>query len=106
MTKKLLAAFAIGVIAGLIDITPGIIRGVDVHVTLAGFFFWVVLGPTIALVSLPTSDWLKGLLVASMLAIPGTILMSMIAPETVIPMIIVTVCLGSLVGFLTGKYAR
>jgi hypothetical protein len=32
--------------------------------------------------------------------------MSAIDPGTVIPMIMVTICLGSLVGFLTGKYAR
>ena len=106
MKQKLLVAFFVGVIAGLIDITPGLIRGVDVHITLAGFFFWVGLGPAIAFISLPIKDWLKGLIVASILAIPGIILMAMIEPNTVIPMIVVTVLLGSLVGFLTGRFAR
>ena len=106
MRQKLLASFAIGFIAGLIDITPGLIQGVDVHITLTGLSFWVVMGPTIALISLPMKDWLKGLVVASLLAIPGTILMSAIDPETVIPMIAVTIVLGSLVGILTGRYTR
>lgn len=106
MRQKLLASLVIGVIAGLIDITPGMIRGVDFHITLAGFFFWVLNGPVIAFISLPTMDWIKGLVVASFLAVPGMILISMIAPESVVPMLIITVFLGSLVGYLTGIYAR
>lgn len=106
MRQKILASFTIGFIAGLIDIAPGLIRGVDLHITLTGFSFWVVMGPTIAFISLPMKDWLKGLVVASLLAIPGTILMSAIDPDTVIPMIVLTIALGSMVGFLTGRYAR
>ena len=64
------------------------------------------MGPTIAFISLPMRDWLKGLVVASLLAIPGTILMSAIDADAVIPMIVLTFALGSMVGFLTGKYAR
>ncbi len=106
MRQKILASFIIGFIAGLIDITPGIIRGVDIHITLAGFSFWAMMGPTIAFVTLPLSGWLKGLVVASLLAIPGVILMSSIDRDTVIPMITVTIVLGSIVGLLTERYAR
>lgn len=106
MRQKILASFAIGVLAGLIDITPGVIRGVDLHITFTGFTFWLMMGPTIAFVSLPIKDWLKGLVVASLLSVPGTILISAIAPESVIPMIVLAIALGSMVGFLTGKYAR
>lgn len=101
-----MASVTIGFVAGLIDVTPGLIQGVNLHITLTGFSFWVVMGPTIAFISLPMKDWLKGLVVASLLAIPGTILMSAIDPDTVIPMIVLTIALGSMVGFLTGRYAR
>ncbi|MCW8930505.1 MAG: hypothetical protein OQL19_09735 [Gammaproteobacteria bacterium] len=106
MRQKILVSFIIGFIAGLIDIMPGLIQGVDLYITLTGLSFWVVMGPTIAFISLPMKDWLKGLVVALLLAIPGMILMSAIDPETVIPMIVVTIVLGSMVGFLTGRYAR
>jgi hypothetical protein len=99
-------SFAIGIAAGLIDITPGVIQGVDFCITLTGFLFWVVMGPTIAFVSLPLKGWVKGLVVASLLAIPSTILMSVVDPTTVVPMVLVTIGLGSLVGFLTDKYAK
>jgi len=73
MRQKIFTSFTIGLIAGLIDITPGLIQGVDLHITLTGLSFWVVMGPTIAFISLPMKDWLKGLVVASLLAIPGMI---------------------------------
>ena len=106
MRRKILASFIIGMIAGLIDIAPGVIRGVDLHITLAGFTFWMMMGPAIAFVSLPVKDWLKGLIVASLLSSPGTILISVIAPDSAFPMIVLTIVLGSMVGFLTGKYAK
>ena len=106
MKQRILASLAIGFVAGLIDITPGIIRGVDLHITLTGFTFWLVMGPTIAFISLPMKDWVKGLVVASLLAIPGTILISAIEPDSVIPMVVLTIVLGSTVGFLTGRYAN
>lgn len=106
MKRKLLASLAIGCVAGLIDISPGIIRGVDLHITITGLTFWLVMGPTIAFISLPMKDWVKGLVVASLLAIPGTILISAIEPASVIPMVTLTIVLGSMVGFLTGRYAR
>ena len=106
MRQKILASLAIGFVAALIDITPGVIRGVDLHITLTGFSFWLLMGPTIAFISLPMKDWVKGLVVASLLSVPGTILMSAIDPDTVIPMIALTIVLGSMVGFLTGRYAK
>jgi len=106
MTKKIIISLLIGVCAGLIDITPGIIQGVDLYTTFAGFTFWVIMGFVIAHVSLPMKDWLKGLVIASISSIPGTILMSASNPQIIIPMIILSVFLGSFVGFLTGKYAK
>ncbi len=105
MIKKIIISLIIGALAGIIDVIPGIIKKVDWHITLAGFTFWLTLGFVIAHVSLPLDNWLKGLLIASILAIPAIILMSATNPKTVVPMIILSIVLGSLVGFLTGKYA-
>ena len=106
MKKKLLVSLLIGVLAAIIDITPGVMRGIDITITFTGFTFWVLMGPTIAFVSLPMKDWLKGLVVASLLSIPGTILMSLVDPSTRLPMFLLALALGSLVGFLTGRYAN
>ena len=106
MTRKLAGALIIGIGAGVIDILPGVLNGVDIRVTVAGFSFWVTNALVIAFVSLPLKNWQKGLLISSLLAIPGVVLLSLVHPDSVIPMIVLTVFLGALVGHLTGKYAR
>ncbi len=95
----------IGALAGVFDIIPGIIHGVDIRVTLAGFTFWVGVGLIVAYVSLPIRDWLKGLLVAIVLSIPGLILISVVDAGSVVPMLAITVILGPAVGYLTGRFA-
>lgn len=106
MTTKLSASLMIGFGAGVIDILPGILNGVDIRVTVAGFSFWVTTALVVAYVSLPFKCWQKGILISSLLAIPGAVLLSLVHPDSVIPMIVLTVFLGALVGHLTGIYAR
>ena len=106
MKHKLLVSLLIGVLAAIIDITPGVIRGIDLRITLTGFSFWVLMGPTIAFIVLPMKDWLKGLVVASLLSIPGTIIMSLVEPSTVLPMFLLAIALGAMIGYLTGRYAK
>ena len=106
MTSKLSASLMIGFGAGVIDILPGVLNGVDIRVTVAGFSFWVTTALVVAYVSLPLKHWQKGLLISSLLAIPGVVLLSLVHPDSVIAMIVLTVFLGALVGHLTGKYAR
>lgn len=104
--KKIMVSLVIGTCAGIIDIVPGIIQGVDLHITFAGFTFWVIMGFVVAHISLPISDWIKGLIIAFLLSIPGTILMSASNPKIIIPMFILSIVLGSFVGYFTGKYAN
>ncbi|MCG7945107.1 MAG: hypothetical protein N0C84_02040 [Candidatus Thiodiazotropha taylori] len=106
MVSKLGVSILIGIGAGIIDITPGVMSGVDIRVTVAGFSFWVTTALVIAYISLPMQHWQKGLIIALLLAIPGVVLLSLVHPDSVIPMIVLTVILGALVGFLTGKYAN
>ena len=105
LKKKTVVSFLIGALAGLIDIIPGVIEGVDFRITMAGYTFWMVIGFIVAHVSLPMKDWLKGLVIAVLLSIPGIMLISVVDPRSVLPMIIITVLLGPIVGHLTGKYA-
>ncbi len=106
MTNKITASLIIGICAGVIDILPGVIQGIDFRITIAGFSFWVTNSIVIAYIFLPVKDWQKGILISSLLAIPGVALLSVVHPGSVIPMIILTFFLGAFVGHLNGKYAR
>ena len=105
LNNKTLISLLIGALAGVIDILPGVIQGVDYRITMAGFTYWVGVGFMVAHVSLPIKDWLKGLVVAMILSIPGAILISVVDARSVLPMLIITVLLGPAVGYLTGRYS-
>lgn len=64
------------------------------------------MGFVIAHISLPIKDWLKGLIVALISAIPIMILVFANDPKSIIPIFVMSIILGSLVGFLSGKYAK
>ena len=104
--RKLLIALSIGILAGMVDVLPGVIQGVNSRITLAGFTFWVGVAFVVAYVSLPLKAWLKGLVVAMVLSIPGVMLISIVDARSVVPMLIITAILGPVIGYLTGRLCR
>ena len=103
LKNKTLLGLMVGTLAGAIDIIPGVIKGVDIRVTLAGFTFWLSVGLVVAHVTLPMKDGLKGLIVALVLSTPGMILLSLVDADSVLPMLIITILLGPAVGYVTGR---
>lgn len=104
--KKITASLIIGVIAGVIDVIPMIIQGLDWYSNISAFVFWIIMGFVISYISIPLKSWKKGLLVAGLSALPIMIIVAASDPVSIIPIAIMTVVLGSLVGFLTEKYAQ
>lgn len=104
--RRLLLSLAIGAIAGIVDVVPMILQGLDWYSNVSAFVFWVVMGFVIAHVSLPIKNWLKGMIIALISAVPIMILVFADDPKSIIPMLVMSIGLGSLVGFFTGKYAR
>lgn len=103
--KKLLVSITIGIFAGIIDVIPMIIQGLDWYSNISAFVFWVVMGIIISHSVLPIKNWIKGLTIGLISAVPVMILVFSDDPKSVIPMFIMSIILGSLVGFFTGKYA-
>ncbi|MDD5750448.1 MAG: hypothetical protein PHU56_02250 [Candidatus Pacebacteria bacterium] len=104
--RKFLISVFIGILAGVVDVIPMIIQGLDWYSNISAFIFWIVTGVVIAYISLPIKAWLKGLMVAVISALPIMILVFAADAKSVIPMIIMSAVLGSLVGLTTSRYAR
>lgn len=104
---KLIVSIGIGMVAGILDVVPMIIGGVDWYSNISAFVFWVVMGVVISYSSLPVREWAKGMIIGLLSAVPVMILVVAEEPKSVIPMFFMSVILGGLVGFFTtGKYAR
>jgi hypothetical protein len=103
--SKLLITFAIGLVAGLIDILPMMLRGVD-RVQLASVFVhWFVATIFISYVVMPIPPIAKGALIGLLSALPALITYSASAPTRVLPVAAIAVVLGGAIGYLTNRFA-
>jgi len=97
---------ALGVIAGIIDITPMMIQKLPIHAILSAFSMWVVLGFLVNTSTLKINGVLKGLLLSFLVLLPTAILIGQGEPVSLIPISIMTVILGALLGFASGKIVK
>jgi len=104
--KKLLVSIGIGVIAGIIDVVPMIIMQLNIYACLSAFTQWVILGIIINYIDLGIKAWLKGLIVAILCSIPILIIVSEKEAVSIIPILIFSAVLGTLVGFFGKKYSE
>ena len=102
--KKVIISLAIGVIAGIIDVVPMLLQGLDAVYSLSAFVQWVVVGFVINHMECGLRGWKKGLVVAELLALPILVLLSKADASALAPIVAMSAILGSLVGFVAEKY--
>ena len=101
---KILIGLAVGVIAGVIDVIPMIMQHLTWDANLSAFAHWIIIGFVIATSTLPLKGALKGLLIALALFIPVGILVGWKEPFSLIPMLVMSVILGSVAGYVIEKF--
>jgi hypothetical protein len=104
--RKFIVSVGLGVSAGVVDLVPMIIQNLEVKACISAFAQWVVLGIFINYIDLGVRSWIKGLLIAEMAVIPILILVSSEGYTTIIPILLMTALLGSLVGYFGSKLSH
>ncbi len=104
--ENILLTLVIGVIAGIIDIVPMIIQKADKDSIISAFVQWMVVTFVIMNIDLGVVNWLKGLIVAVLMAAPIIILIAKKEPKSVIPILVMSMVLGSIVGFAGDKLVK
>ena len=100
--NDILIALVIGIIAGIIDVTPMIIQKMEKSANLSAFSHWVVLGLIIPFVSWDIAPWLKGLIIAELSAIPVLFMVAANDKKAILPITIMSAILGVAVA-IAGK---
>ena len=103
MKRKILLGLLSGVAAGVLDIIPMIVQKLPIHSILSAFSMWVILGFIINTSMLKMKGVLKGLLLSLLVLLPAAILIGYEEPISLIPISIMTVVLGALLGFVSEK---
>lgn len=99
--NELLLTSLVGVIIGLIDIAPMIKMKLDKYAILSAFTFYFFMPFIIYnLDFLNNLWWLKGGLITFILSIPTTILISKADKKGCIPVVIMSIVLGTIIGII------
>lgn len=103
--RKIVICLIIGAIAGIIDIIPMIVRGIDLYSCASSFIHWMVAGLIIPYVSWKIKPWLKGLIIAILTALPLILLVAKDSNnEAIASIIIFSVILGIFIGIAGDKF--
>lgn len=97
--NKIKIGIILGLIAGIIDITPMILMKLTWDANLSAFSMWVVIGFLIATSNLKINSILKGLLLSFSVLLPLAILIGAQNVMDLIPVVIMTLILGSFLGY-------
>jgi hypothetical protein len=106
MNNKIIVGVVIGVIAGILDVIPMLIQKLTWDANLSAFFLWVVVGFIIATSNLTLPAIIKGIVIRYICLLPSIFIIGWNNPLNLIPIFIMTLILGGLVGFAFQKLAK
>lgn len=104
--KKIQLGILLGAIAGIIDMLPMILQGLTWDANFSAFALWVVSGFLIATSDIKTRGYLKGLMISLLVLLPPAILIGWKEPVSLIPIGVMTLFLGSALGYLIERYGK
>jgi len=93
----------LGILAGIIDVIPMIIKKLTWDANLSAFAMWIVVGFFIAAINLNIHPILEGIIIAFLTLLPCAILIGWKEPKSLIPIIAMTIILGAILGFTITK---
>jgi len=106
MKNKILLGVVLGAIAGVIDLVPMLLQKLTWDANLSAFFLWVVSGFMLATSELKLPPVLKGIVIPFLCLLPSAFIISWKEPFSLVPISIMTLILGALLGFVHNKLAK
>jgi len=104
--KKIKLGIVFGTLAGIVDVIPMVIQKLTWEANLSAFFFWIISGFFIASTSLKIKGVVKGLIISFLVLLPSAILIGWKEPISLIPIFIMTLILGSALGYCVDRYGK
>ena len=106
MKNKILIGAVPGAIAGICDVIPMLLQKLTWDANLSAFFLWVVSGFMLSTSDLKLPPVLKGIVIPFICLLPSTFIIGWKEPISLIPIGVMTLILGALLGFAYNKMAK
>ena len=101
--SKLIKFLITGVVIGIVDVIPMLIMKLTWDANISAFTMWVVISYLLYSNNQRCNQLIKSIVVAFLVLSPNAILIGWNNPVNLIPVIIMTLLLSILMGFITGK---
>jgi hypothetical protein len=96
----------LGVVMGILDVIPMLMQGLTWDANLSAFLLWVVSGFMLATSNLKLKPIWKGIVIAFLCLLPSVFIIGWNDPLSLVPIGVMTLILGALLGFSYGKLAK
>jgi len=96
----------LGIAAGTLDVIPMLLQRLTWDACLSAFFLWVVSGFVLATSNLRINPILKGIAIPFICLLPSAFIIGWNNPFSLLPIGVMTLILGGLLGFIYNKIAR
>jgi len=106
MKNNIIVGMLLGAVAGALDMIPMLLQGLTWDANLSAFFLWVVSGFMLATSSLKLAPVLKGIMIPFICLLPSAFIIGWKEPFSLIPIGIMTLILGALLGFMYSKVVK
>ena len=103
MKNNLVIGLIFGAIAGILDVIPMVLQGLSWDANLSAFFLWIVSGFMLATSNLILHPVLKGIVIPFICLLPSIFIIGWNSPLVLIPIFIMTLILGALLGLVYGR---
>ena len=103
MKNNIVIGLLLGIVMGILDVIPMVIQGFTWDANLSAFFLWIVSGLMLATSNLKLPPIAKGIVIAFLCLLPSVFIIGWHDPVALLPIAIMTLLLGALLGFSYGK---
>jgi hypothetical protein len=104
--NNIVVGLLLGIVMGVIDVIPMMLQGLTWDANLSAFFLWIVAGFMLATSDLKLRPILKGNVIAFLCLLPSVFIIGWHDPISLVPIGIMTLILGSVLGFSYGKLTK
>lgn len=106
MNSKYIIGIFFGIIAGILDVIPMLLQKLTWDANLAAFSMWIMVGLFISSTDFKLPSVLKGIVISFLILTPSAVIICWKEPFSIIPISIMTLVLGSGLGYIIEKKIR
>ncbi|MDD5455399.1 MAG: hypothetical protein PHV30_00025 [Candidatus Margulisbacteria bacterium] len=103
---RIVKGLLFGLLAGILDVLPMLVQRLSWDANISALSLWIISGYLITVTDIKINSVLKGLLVSFLILMPCAVLIGAKEPSSLIPISIMTIILGSGLGYVTGRFNK